>query len=128
LSLDSHNSAIKAASAKALATLKSPEAKSLLVTLTEYGQPLEVRLAAIEALADTWPLDGHIRQRLEDLLQDRVQRVRRKAIEKLGTIASPTSHIALQESLKDEADVILRREARRALAKIDRAGKRESYH
>jgi HEAT repeat protein len=128
LSLDSHNNAIRAASAKALATLKSPEAKNLLITLTEYGQPLEVRLAAIEALADTWPRDGRIQQRLEELLQDRIQRVRRKSIEKLGTIASPTSQKALREFLKDEADIILRREVRKALVKIDRAGKNRLYH
>jgi hypothetical protein len=46
--------------------------------------------------------------------------VRRKALEKLGAIASEKSRTVLVDFCNREADAMLRREARRALASIDR--------
>lgn len=120
LGLDSHNDVIRAGAAKALGTLKTEESKRRLLTLTSYGYSMELRQAAIEALADNWNSDD-VRLCLERLTTDRMERVQRKAIEKLGTIASPKSRTALNDVIKSSQDVILRREARLALIKIDRA-------
>jgi HEAT repeat protein len=123
LALNAHSSEICVASTHALGTLKSPEAKSLLMALSSYGQLPDVRIAAIDALAAAWPRDEAVRQRLEELLHDRLERVRRRSIEKLGIMGIIASRSMLQESLRHEEDAILRRETRRALARIDRAEK-----
>jgi hypothetical protein len=49
--------------------------------------------------------------------------VQRKALEKLGTIASPNSRPVLTEFIAHNADAILKREARKAITRIDRAQK-----
>jgi aminopeptidase N len=120
LSLNSHRDVIRVAAAKAMGTLKTMAARQRLIPLTAYGQPLEVRQAAIEALADNWQSDKTVRKHLESLLDDRAQRVRRKVLEKLGTIANAESRPALVAFLNHEIDSILRREARRAIMLIDR--------
>jgi aminopeptidase N len=119
LGMDSHNDIIRSGAAKALGTLKSAESKRLLIELTAYGHSSELRRAAIEALADNWRTDD-VRQCLERLTSDGTQRVRRKAVEKLGTIASRKSRSILQRILRTSPDSILRREARLALVKIER--------
>ena len=121
LLLDSHNDIIRAGVAKALGILRTAGAKKRLFALTAYGGSLELRQAAIEALADNWKNDPSVRVCLEQLTDDRMERVRRRAIEKLGTIASPNSRAVLNGVLRSSPDVLLRREARRALTKIERA-------
>jgi aminopeptidase N len=120
LSLDSHNDVVRAASAKAMGTLKTVEARNRLFGLTSYGQRRDVRIAALEALADNWRNDEEVRRRIEDLVDDPKHHVRRKALEKLGAIASEKSRTVLVDLCNREADALLRREARRALASIDR--------
>jgi len=121
MDLDSHNDVIRSAALKAMGKLKTPEAKQRLMTMTGYGQSLEVRHAAIEALARNWKKDSDVRIHLQGLLLDPIQRVQRKAIEELGTIASSESRAPLSDFLKTTLDAILRREVRRAITKIDRA-------
>jgi aminopeptidase N len=120
LSLGSYREVIRIAAAKAMGTLKTMEARDRLIVLTAYGQPLEVRQAAIDALADNWPSDNAVRKHIESLLGDRVQRVRRKALEKLGTMANVESRARLVSFLNQEIDSILKREARKAIVLIDR--------
>ena len=120
LSLDSHNEVIRAAAARAMGTLKTVEAKEKLIALTAYGQPLEIRLAAVDALADNWKNDDGVREHLESILSDRIQRVRRRVVEKLGTMASAKSRPVLVSFLDHEIDSLLKREARKSIMLIDR--------
>jgi len=118
LSLDSHNDVIRAASVKAMGTLRTDEARRRLEKLLEYGQPREVRVAALEALAGNWPSDDDVRRILERGANDRLQHVRRKALEKLS--GYPKSRAHLERVQQEDPDIILRREARKALLRIDR--------
>ena len=120
LSMDSHNDVIRAAAAKAMGQMKTEEAKDGLMMLTRYGQSLEVRQAAIEALARNWKDDDTVRLHLQTLMFDPTQRVQRKAIEELGIMASHKSRAHLTDFVKHSADAILKREARKAIRKIDR--------
>jgi len=124
LSMDSHNDVIRAAAAKALGTVRTSEAKKMLIDLTAYGRPLEVRTAAVESLAKNWKWDEEVRLHIERLVGDRDERVRRKALEELGRIASGRSIPVLLQVLKDEVDTILRNRARESLIKIERAAQR----
>jgi hypothetical protein len=81
---------------------------------------MELRQASVEALADNWKTDD-VRYVLEELTTDRMERVQRKAIEKLGTIANPHSRGVLNDVIKMSPAAILRRETRLALLKIERA-------
>jgi aminopeptidase N len=121
LMLESHNEVIRAASLKAMGKLTTADARERLIGFTAYGKPLEVRQAAIEALARNWKQDDDVRIHLEELLMDPIQRVQRKAIEELGMMASQRSREPLADFLKSTVDAILKREATKALLKIERA-------
>ncbi len=124
LSLDSDREVVRTAAVAALGTMKTKDAWRRLMQLTEYGHPKEVRLASMDALARNWKSDDRVRERLEDLLRDRMHGVRRKAVEQLGRIASPKSRGALREFSAKQADEQLRQESRKSLANIERAAAR----
>jgi HEAT repeat protein len=113
--MDSHNDVIRAGAAIALGSVRSVVAKRKLIALTGYGHSVKVRRAALESLADNWKPDDDVRLRLEQLTSDGMQDVRHKAIETLGTIANPRSRGVLHEVINKSLDIILRREARRAI-------------
>jgi aminopeptidase N len=121
LSLDSDKEVIRAAAVAALGTLRTEDARRRLMDLTGYGHPKEVRLASMDALVTHWKSDGRVRKRLEDLVHDPMHGVQWKAVEQLGSIASPKSRRLLIEFSAEQADEQLRREARKALANINRA-------
>ena len=120
LSLDSYNDIIRTSAISALGSLKTPAALCKLLAFTENGHSKEVRLTAMDALADYWPSDAGVRERLEELVNNPMQSVRRKALERLGKIADPDLRGLFEEVLKKTYDEQLRREARKALSLIDR--------
>ncbi len=119
LSLDSHNEVIRAAAVRALGRIGTPEARRMILALTAYGQPRDVRTAAIETLATRWKHDAAVRQLVERLTQDRTHAVRRAALTALGTIGSTSSVPVLRRVIAGEPNGILKREARRALSHIE---------
>lgn len=120
LAINSHNDIVRAAAVRALGTLKTAEAKKQLMKFTKYGYALEVRLAAIEALADSFHSTAMLRKRMEQLTDDPVERVRRKAVAALGTLASRDAIPALTDIRDTDRDGLIRAEARRSMRKIER--------
>lgn len=120
LSMESHNDGVKAAATRTLGTLRTDEAKEKLFSLTTYGQPREVRIAAIDALAGNWRDDADVRERIEELTTDKLHHVRRKAIERLAAVGNSDSRPILQAVLDREPDTLLRREARSALETMNK--------
>jgi aminopeptidase N len=120
LSRDSHNDVVRAAAVRALGTLKTASAKHRLVGWTAYGQPPDVRLAAIDALAQNWQSDQEVRSLLDELVNDRKHHVQRRAIERLGSIGDESALNVLHAVIEHERNPLLRREARRAIVLIER--------
>ncbi len=120
LSIESHNDGVKAASTRALGTLRTDEVKAKLFSLTRYGQPREVRIAAIDALAGNWRNDDEVRKRIEELTADKLHHVRRKALERLAMVGNNNSRAILEATLNHEPDALLRRESRIALQSLNK--------
>jgi len=120
LQRDSDNDIIRAAAVHALGTLRTEEAKRRLTAFMLYGQPPEVRLAAINALAQNWKSDDDVRRVLGALVNDRKHHVRRRAIERLGSTGDASNLAVLQAVIDHERNPILRREARKAIALIEK--------
>lgn len=120
LTMPSHGDVIRAAAAKALGSLRTHQAKAKLLLLTTYGQPPDVRSAAIDALVDNWPGDPGVEKRLEDLVRDGLFATQRKAIERLGSFPDPVARNILLDVQHRELNPLLRREARRSLTRLDR--------
>jgi aminopeptidase N len=121
MALDSRMEVIRSAAVKGLGNLRSERARTRLLELTAYGKPVQVRVAAVEALGTNWKTDAGVRRALENLLGDRSHPVRRKAIEMLGAMARPQSRARLVRLLGEEVDPVLCREARKAILLIERA-------
>ncbi len=119
MSMDSHDNIIRAAAVRAMGALRSPQAKEKLLSLTAYGRMQEVRLAAIDALADHWPADPAVRKVIEDLLHDPEYRIRSKAIDRLPDCEGMAAEPVLKDISTHDPQPLLRREARRSLARLD---------
>jgi aminopeptidase N len=120
LSMDSERDIIRAAGAKALGYMKTGEAKKWLRGLTEYGQPEDVRRAAMEALVAQWAPDDDVRALMESLLHDTARVIRRKAAQQLGILGDRRSRGVLASIALHDPDALLREDARRAVRQIDR--------
>jgi aminopeptidase N len=120
MTLDSHNDVIRGAATKALASLRTVQAKSRTLALTAYGQPPDVRSAAIDALVENWPADAAIQQRVKELVSDRLFAIRRKAIERISDIGNSNVRSLLQRLSQTDPNPLLRREARRSLIRLNR--------
>ena len=120
LRMDSHNDVIRAAAVRALGITRTGSAERKLLGWTADGVSRDVRVAAIDALVENWRTSDTVRLRMEELTADRFHQIRRAAIEKLAVIASPASRKILGGIVKTEPSGILRREARKALLRIQR--------
>jgi HEAT repeat protein len=118
--MDSDREVIRSAGAKALGYIKTGEAKKWLVGLTEYGQPEEVRRAAMETLIGNWPGDDDVRTLLEALVLDKSGTIRRKAVQGLGLLGCNESRRMIESIAETNPDALLRKEARRTVVLIDR--------
>ena len=128
LEMPSHDDLIGAAAAKALGSLRTIQAKTRLFLLTAYGQPPDVRSAALLALAQNWPGDPGVERRLGDLVGDKLFSTQRMAVECLSRFPDPVAQKILTDVRDRNPLPLLRREARRSLDKIRRvAGFSEEY-
>ncbi len=118
-----HNDVITAAALVGLGSLREARAVDTLLDYTEWGRHQNARRAAVEALGKLAPLIDepvrlHVRERLEQLLDDRWLRVRLTAVSALAELKDTRSVPALQ-SLADRAlDGRVRRSARVAARAI----------
>ncbi len=119
LAMRSHNDVVAVAAVRAMGTLKTEDARRRLLTLTRYGQPREIRIAAIDALAAHWHNDTEVRRCLEHLVQDKQHHVRRKAIERLGAVGDDDARELLQSIIEHESDALVKRDARNALRVVE---------
>ena len=120
LGMDSHGSVIRVAAVRAMGALRTDRAKARLLDLTTYGQIQDVRVAAIDALVDHWPEDPEVRKAVGELLHDPLFRVRLKSIGRLPDLREAATRNILEEISAHDPQSLLRREARRSLARMDR--------
>jgi aminopeptidase N len=119
---ESYNDVIRTAAMNALGAMKTASTKRRLIGWTAYGQPVEVRLAAIDALAQNWQGDQEVRLLLVELVSDRKHHVQRRAIERLGSVGDESTLSILHAVIEHERNPLLRREARRAIERVQKRG------
>ena len=120
LSMNSHRDIIRAAAVRAMGMIRTAAARARLLDLTRYGESAEVRVSAIDALADHWWMDPAAKTVAEQLLHDRNFQVQRKAVERLDAFEDVTAAgTMLNDIVVHEIQPLLRREARRAIARLN---------
>lgn len=122
LEMASYQEVIRCAALSGLVTLKDPRGVDHALKLADYGQPFQVRIEAISALAG---LGRHIpkrkkeiRERLVALLEDPHFRVRTAVIRALGQLGDRKTLKALEASLEREPHFRHREAAREVIRKI----------
>ncbi|MBA7599370.1 hypothetical protein ES703_06402 [subsurface metagenome] len=122
LEVASYQEVIRCAALSGLVVLKDPRGVDHALKLADYGQPFQVRIEAVSALAG---LGRHIpkrkkeiRERLVALLEDPHFRVRTAVISALGRLGDPKTLKALEASLEREPHFRHRKAAREVIRKI----------
>ncbi|UCH63237.1 MAG: HEAT repeat domain-containing protein [Fidelibacterota bacterium] len=128
LGVASYKEVIRCAALSGLVTLKDPRGVDHALALAEYGQPFQVRVEAVSAMAG---LGVHIpkrkkeiRERLIALLEDPHFRVKTAVIRALGQLGDPKALKALEESLEREPHFRHREAAREVIREIRIKGER----
>jgi len=124
-----HNDVITAAALSGLAATREAAALPLLLDHTQWGVHQNARRNAVIALGalHRWleaPDRARVRERLEELLDDRWLRVQLSAVSALQTIAEPASIGALNAAARRALDGRLKRMSKVAVRRIGEAQKK----
>ncbi len=126
-----HNDAITAGALSGLGAARDTRAIEPLLGHTQWGVHQNARRAAVGALAEIYPFSEEpdrtrIRERLEELLDDRWLRVQLSAVAALESIGDPKSVAALRRIAGSALDGRLARQCRVTASRIsERADKGE---
>jgi len=116
---------IRSAALSGLASLGDERATVHVKELTQYGQSMRVRHAAIMALPKL-ASDRKTRRLLEDLLDDGTLQLRIAAAKALGDMGDVRARAALNKRLEREVDGQVRRRIREVLRDLTGTARREA--
>ncbi|MCK4578550.1 MAG: HEAT repeat domain-containing protein, partial [Candidatus Marinimicrobia bacterium] len=124
---DSFKDIIRDSALVALTILKDPQSINTALEWAAYGQPVHVRVSAIQALGKMGAITPHRQKELGDklmaLLDDPHFKGRLAAIKALGDLGHPDAIPALQTAINEEYQFKLRSAARTAIKKIKQKNK-----
>ncbi|MDA1240803.1 MAG: M1 family aminopeptidase [Chloroflexi bacterium] len=124
-----HNDAITMGALTGLGMTRSAEALPALLRHTEWGVHQNARRTAVTSLGTLYrwldaPDRERVRERVQDLLDDRWLRVQLSSVAALQAIGEPSSVAALSAAASGALDGRLRRLSRVAVARIGEAAKK----
>jgi len=127
LKRDSWAEVIRTSAFNALGELKDPRGIEVAMKYSAYGQPYQVRMAAVSALGKLGDSledkKEEIREHLVPLLKDPHHRVRRAVIDALATLADRKAIPELEKLAESEPLSLIRRAAQKAIKAIqEKAG------
>ncbi|MBI4546363.1 MAG: HEAT repeat domain-containing protein [Ignavibacteriae bacterium] len=126
LQRDSRNEIIRSAAIQILGQIGDDDALALVKSYTRYGIERNIRIQCVNTLASNWQKREDVLEHLIGMLNDASFHVRRAVIGALGNLKNPKALDALHASAEKEPDSRLQKEAREAIAKIEKAQQEQS--